>query len=206
MQSMDRKKKIFWSFFAVILAALSIWAVVSQSKELSLTQMMEMIRKSEPAWFICGILCMFGFIYFEGAAILSIIKSIGYPRGQREGLIYSASDIYFSAITPSATGGQPASAFFYGERRYTGCQSHSRSDRKSCHVHAGYSYDRCSLHTCKAQIVLWLFDIVKNTDSIWVYCTFLSGGFVLFSAEKKEMDILHGEKSDRAAGKIPSAS
>lgn len=112
MQSMDRKKKIFWSFFAVILAALSIWAVVSQSKELSLAQMMEMIRKSEPAWFICGILCMFGFIYFEGAAILSIIKSIGYPRGQREGLVYSASDIYFSAITPSATGGQPASAFF----------------------------------------------------------------------------------------------
>ena len=29
-----------------------------------------------------------------------------------KGIIYSAADIYFSAITPSATGGQPASAFF----------------------------------------------------------------------------------------------
>ena len=27
-------------------------------------------------------------------------------------LVYSSSDIYFSAITPSATGGQPASAYF----------------------------------------------------------------------------------------------
>ena len=28
------------------------------------------------------------------------------------GVLYSAADIYFSAITPSASGGQPASAFF----------------------------------------------------------------------------------------------
>jgi uncharacterized protein (TIRG00374 family) len=95
-----------------LLAALSVWAVVSQSKELSLSKMSEMIRNSDPLWFAAGILCMFGFIYFEGAAILCIIKSIGYPRSQRAGLVYSASDIYFSAITPSATGGQPASAFF----------------------------------------------------------------------------------------------
>ena len=33
-------------------------------------------------------------------------------RPFRKCLVYSSSDIYFSAITPSATGGQPASAYF----------------------------------------------------------------------------------------------
>ena len=109
---MDRKKKIFWSLLAIALAALSVWAVVSQSKELSFSHMAEMVRDSDPMWFTMGILCMLGFIVFEGEAILCIISSIGYKRSQGQGMIYSGSDIYFSAITPSATGGQPASAFF----------------------------------------------------------------------------------------------
>jgi hypothetical protein len=75
-------------------------------------QMLDMVRDSDPIWFVLGIACMFGFIYFEAQAILCIIRSIDYGRGQSRGLVYSASDIYFSAITPSATGGQPASAYF----------------------------------------------------------------------------------------------
>ena len=39
-------------------------------------------------------------------------KAFGYKRKFRKALVYSTSDIYFSAITPSATGGQPASAYF----------------------------------------------------------------------------------------------
>lgn len=112
MSNMDRKKKIFWSFLALALAGLSVWAVVSQSKELSMKQMLEMVGHSDPIWFVLGIACMFGFIYFEAQAILCIIRSIDYSRQQSRGLVYSASDIYFSAITPSATGGQPASAYF----------------------------------------------------------------------------------------------
>lgn len=112
MSGMDRKKKIFWSLLAIALAALSVWAVVSQSKELSFSHMIEMVMDSDPVWFTMGILCMLGFIVFEAEAILCIISSIGYKRSQGQGMIYSGSDIYFSAITPSATGGQPASAFF----------------------------------------------------------------------------------------------
>lgn len=112
MSNMDTKKKIFWSLLAVALAALSIWAVLSQSKKLSLGHLVDMVTESNPLWLVCGVLCMCGFIFFEAQAILCIIKSIGYKRSQGQGLVYSASDIYFSAITPSATGGQPASAYF----------------------------------------------------------------------------------------------
>ena len=55
---------------------------------------------------------MLCFIFFEGFAILALCKGFGYKKGFGKGYIYSASDIYVSAITPSATGGQPASAFF----------------------------------------------------------------------------------------------
>ena len=40
----------------------------------------------------------------------AICRALGYRRSVGQGVLYSAADIYFSAITPSATGGQPASA------------------------------------------------------------------------------------------------
>ena len=109
---MDRRKKIIWTLVALALAALSIYAVLSQNKELEFDHMVEMIEEANDLWLALGVVCMFGFIIFEGEALLCILKGIGYGKGQKEGLIYSGSDIYFSAITPSATGGQPASAFF----------------------------------------------------------------------------------------------
>ena len=61
---------------------------------------------------ILAMLSMLGFIYFEGEAIRVIVAHMGYPTKRSHGFVYSAADVYFSAITPSASGGQPASAFF----------------------------------------------------------------------------------------------
>ena len=94
------KKKIFWSIFSLLLAGLSIWAVLAQSKTMSLYKLWHSLKNANPFWIFAAILCMIGFVYFEGAAILVIIKAIGYKRSQAGGLLYSASDVYFSAITP----------------------------------------------------------------------------------------------------------
>ncbi len=108
----EAKKKVFWALFSLLLAGLSIWAVMSQSKTMSLTKLWESLREADPKWIFAAVLCMLGFIYFEGAALLVIVRASGYRQNQFSGLVYSASDIYFSAITPSASGGQPASAYF----------------------------------------------------------------------------------------------
>ena len=105
------KKRAIWTIVAVLLAGISIYAVLSQSKTLSLGKLFASLKEAQPGWIILAVLCMFGFIYFEGAALLCIVKAIGYKRSQRSGLVYSAADSYVSAITPSATGGQPASAY-----------------------------------------------------------------------------------------------
>ncbi len=106
------KKKMIWAVLFLVIAALSIWAVTAQCKDFSLENFKECIRNAHFGWIFAALLSMMGFIVFEGLAIQSIIKAFGYPRGFRRGFVYSSADIYFSAITPSATGGQPASAYF----------------------------------------------------------------------------------------------
>ena len=109
---LGKRKNQIWTVVAIILAALSIWAVAKQTKDYSLANFREFIAGANPFWLFMAILCMISFIVFEGLALLCVLKAFGYKRAVNKGIVYSAADIYFSAITPSATGGQPASAYF----------------------------------------------------------------------------------------------
>ncbi len=107
-----KKKNEIWSVVALVLAALSIWAVASHAKDYSLEKLKEFFVNANPFWLGMAFLCMACYIVFEGLALLGVMKAFGYKRSVNKGIVYSAADIYFSAITPSATGGQPASAYF----------------------------------------------------------------------------------------------
>lgn len=106
------KSKAIWTVVFILIAALSIWAVTSQAKDFTFSAFGEFIATANPFWLISATLSMLGFIVFEGIALLVICRAFGYKKSFGRGFVYSAGDIYFSAITPSATGGQPASAFF----------------------------------------------------------------------------------------------
>ncbi len=105
-------KKLVWSFLSIIIAAATVWAVMAQSKSFSFSKMIDELSHASFAWIASAIVSMICYICFEAMAILCILREFGYRRSFREGFVYSSADIYFSAITPSATGGQPASAFF----------------------------------------------------------------------------------------------
>jgi conserved hypothetical protein len=96
----------------MILAVVTIILVYKSSEGLSIKDIIAAAKGANKVWFSMAIVSSALFVWFEGVAIRSILKGAGYKRGPFQGLIYSTSDIYFSAITPSATGGQPASAFF----------------------------------------------------------------------------------------------
>ena len=91
----EAKKKVFWALFSLLLAGLSIWAVMSQSKTMSILKLWKSLRDADLKWIFAAVLCMLGFIYFEGAALLVIVRAAGYRQNQFSGLVYSASDIYF---------------------------------------------------------------------------------------------------------------
>ncbi len=106
------KNQWLWTIVFILIAAASVLAVVLQAKDFSLAQFWEYLSGASLPWLGVSLLSMICFILFEGIALLCICRAFGYRRKLRNGYIYSASDIYFSAITPSATGGQPASAYF----------------------------------------------------------------------------------------------
>ena len=109
---MGNKKNYFWGIIFVVLAVLSIWAVSSGGNGLTFGELIDDLKHAQSLYLFLAVLSSAGFIWFEGEALLAIIKHVGYQRKRVRGMLYSAADVYFSAITPSATGGQPASAFF----------------------------------------------------------------------------------------------
>lgn len=106
------KKKIVWGLISLGIAFLTIWTISSQSKYFSVQLLLKTIEESSVPWMIGAVICMFGFIWFEGYALIRISHHLGYGDTVKRGTLYGAADIFFSAITPSASGGQPASAYF----------------------------------------------------------------------------------------------
>ncbi|MBE5905483.1 MAG: flippase-like domain-containing protein [Lachnospiraceae bacterium] len=108
---MDRKK-IAWAVISLLLAGLTVYAITSRSQEFSVAMMRKFVVEAKKGWLIMAFISMFGFIFFEGMALVRVGRRLGYRRSVLQGVEYGAADVYFSAITPSATGGQPASAYF----------------------------------------------------------------------------------------------
>ena len=97
---------------SLALAGFTIFAVLSQVGEMPLRQLAQEIREANKGWLAAAAVCGALFIILEARAILHILRGTGHVRGNLSGVLYSAADIYFSGVTPSATGGQPASAVF----------------------------------------------------------------------------------------------
>lgn len=106
----SNKKQIIWSLIFIALIVLTVWVIVKQNESFSIEGFINYVSAAKWQWIALAFLCMVGFIIFEGLAVLQLCKAFGYKEKVKRGIVYSAVDIYFSAITPSATGGQPASA------------------------------------------------------------------------------------------------
>lgn len=107
-----QNKNFLLSIVFVLIAAISIFLVIWKSQDFSLLEFFRYTRSASPFWISSALISMVLFILFEGMALTVICRVFGYKTQLKHGYIYSAADIYFSAITPSATGGQPASAYF----------------------------------------------------------------------------------------------
>ncbi|MBO4903326.1 MAG: flippase-like domain-containing protein [Lachnospiraceae bacterium] len=109
---MNKKKNLLWSLTTLVIAVISISAVISQAHHFSLGNFYAYVSNSNPVYLAVAVLLMFCYIFLEGHALRILLKAFGYKKRRRSCTVYSAADIYFSSVTPSATGGQPASAFF----------------------------------------------------------------------------------------------
>ena len=99
-----------WVLLTLLLAVLTLRAVFSAAGDLTPTEIFGALEQASPLWLGGSLLCMTGYIVLEGLALLCLLRCLDCPGGFFRGLHYSAADQFFSAITPSATGGQPAAA------------------------------------------------------------------------------------------------
>ena len=104
--------RVIWFLIFLLLAGLTLYAIICRTEDFSSQRMVEMLRGASPFWIACAFLCMLGFVLFEAMSLRSLTGFLGHKRSFWRNTVYSSADIYFSAITPSATGGQPASAVF----------------------------------------------------------------------------------------------
>ena len=105
-----KRKQWLYSLVFLLLIGLTVFTICSHSTSFTGDSFREYVRAANPAGLAAAALCTLSYILLEGLALLAICRALGYRRRLKEGVLYSAADIYFSAITPSATGGQPASA------------------------------------------------------------------------------------------------
>ena len=73
---------------------------------------MDFVSDIHLPFLIGAFICMIMNIGFKGISISALSRALGYRRSLPRNYAYASADIYFSAITPSATGGQPASAYY----------------------------------------------------------------------------------------------
>lgn len=106
------KNKIIWMLLFVVIAVATVWTILSQMGDFSIQKLIDYCGSISPVFVILSFLGVFGFVFFEGLSIRIMGKEYGHNISYKNGFVYAASDIYFSAITPSATGGQPACAYF----------------------------------------------------------------------------------------------
>ncbi|MBO4678375.1 MAG: flippase-like domain-containing protein [Lachnospiraceae bacterium] len=90
------------------LAGLTIYII---AKEFGLSSVIDVLKSINPLFLIPAVLCMFMFSLGEALNIRLGLKLSGYKTGLLSALKYAYTGFFFSSITPSASGGQPAQIY-----------------------------------------------------------------------------------------------
>ena len=106
------KKNILNISIVVILIGIMILTLLNSTDELNYRNIKEYLTECNYGYLALAVLCWGGFILFEALSLKIILRSFGQKVKFRSAIAYSTADTYYSGITPSATGGQPASAYY----------------------------------------------------------------------------------------------
>ena len=105
----SRKKIIFNGVFLAVVFALTIYGVFHGE---DLSSMMDAIHRADKRWLLPGIALVAFFIWGESIIIWYMMRSSGIHLKKRICFLFSSVGFFFSCITPSATGGQPAQIYY----------------------------------------------------------------------------------------------
>lgn len=109
---MDRKKQLLGIVVLLILAAVTLFVVTQTTSGLDLDRISAFLRSVHPVFLILSVFSALSCLVVEGWIFRVLCRRLGHTVPLRTGVMWAASDYYISGITPLATGGQPAAAYF----------------------------------------------------------------------------------------------
>lgn len=59
---------------------------------------MSFIRNANKGWLFMSFVCTFGFIWFEGFALVRMARHFGYKTSAIDGTVYGGADVYFRLL------------------------------------------------------------------------------------------------------------
>ena len=110
MEGLKNKKSQFIGI--IIMVVLMVFTISQVLKGESVDSIMRALRSVKPIYILVGIGMMLLYASFEGINIWLIVKGLKQKTSIFKCIGYGFVGFYFSSITPSASGGQPAQVYF----------------------------------------------------------------------------------------------
>ena len=110
MEGLKNKKSQFIGI--TIMVVLMVFTISQVLKGESVDSIMRALRSVKPIYILVGIGMMLVYASFEGINIWLIVKGLKQKTSIFKCIGYGFVGFYFSSITPSASGGQPAQVYF----------------------------------------------------------------------------------------------
>lgn len=105
----NKKKLLFNGIFLAAVFGLTVYGVFRGA---DFNQLAADIRKANPVFLLLAVACVVFFIWGESIIIYYMMKSLGTKLKKRKCFLFSSVGFFFSCITPSASGGQPAQVYY----------------------------------------------------------------------------------------------
>ena len=105
----NKKKMIFNVLFLFLVFAATIYGVFHGE---DLSEIAEILKTVNSYWLLPGVACVIIFIWGESIIIFYMMHTLGIHLKKWKCFLFSSVGFFFSCITPSATGGQPAQIYY----------------------------------------------------------------------------------------------
>ncbi|MDE7440486.1 MAG: flippase-like domain-containing protein [Clostridia bacterium] len=110
--SKKAKNQLFSFLFLFLLIGITLTVLLLSYQELNFKNIFDFIKHSKWWLLVIAVVCMIAGVVFEGLSLFVISRKLEKKGKVLPSIAYSSADIYYSAITPSASGGQPAAAYY----------------------------------------------------------------------------------------------
>lgn len=106
---LNKKKSIANTIFLVLIFALTLYSVFHGE---DLSAVLDTIGQVNPWYLLPGVIGVIVFIWGESIIIWYMFRTLNIREKKRICFLYSCVGFFFSAVTPSASGGQPMQIYY----------------------------------------------------------------------------------------------